>query len=62
MKLTLKNVCYFDIKVVKTLLFEKMMFEKPSGAESIFENPSGAKEVAGLSIGLICELCPKEMI
>ena len=50
MKLTLKDVCYFDIKVVKTLLFEKMMFE----------NPSGAKEVAGLSIGLICELCPKK--
>ena len=25
---------------------QKMMFEKPAGAESIFENPSGAKEVA----------------
>jgi hypothetical protein len=37
-----------------------MMFEKPAGAESIFENPSGAKEVAGLSIGLICELCLKK--
>ena len=34
-KLTLKNVCYFDIKVVKTLLFEKMMFENPSGAKEV---------------------------
>ena len=46
MKLTLKNVCYFDIKVVKTLLFEKMMLKSLRAVKMSFENPSGAKEVA----------------
>ena len=45
-KLTLKDVCYFGIKVVKTLLFEKMMLKSQRAVKMSFENPSGAKEVA----------------